>query len=483
MVKVNVAADGKLNFTVDGNTTRYIDLNDPDNPLTAGANAGKNPLGIVINDAGTRAYTMNFVSRNVSVINLTTDAVIKTIKTDDLPAPGSPAEVAQVGAEVFFSSRGNFDRPAGTTVATQERLSSEGWQNCASCHFQGITDSLVWAFGAGPRKSVPLNSTFNPNNPNDQRVLNYSAIFDEVEDFELNSRNVSGPGALAAAVPCSNPTTNTSAFDPNHGMLFGDDGDINRPPCTVNAFALANANRRQHTITLPGSNTAVPALTSMREWIRVAIRTPNGPLTAAQIPGGVPPADIAAGRALFMVAGCATCHSGGKWTLSTKDFTSPPAGTEIFTERTGTFTGNPVGTQYLNRFLRNIGSFNLGVAGQGNSIGNDIGAVEKASATLVAGVSQPAQDALGRDYNSDGNGIGYNVPSLLGIFASPPYYHNGACETLACVLGNIQHRTANGTLNDRLANPQDRALVVRFLESINAQTMPIAAHEGPFRGK
>jgi YVTN family beta-propeller protein len=472
LVKVNVAADGKLNFTVDGNTTRYIDLNDPANPRTAGANAGKNPLGIAVNDAGTRAYTMNFVSRNVSVIDLTTDAVIQTVKTADLPAPGSPAEVVHVGAEVFFSSRGNFDRPAGATVATQDRLSSEGWQNCASCHFQGLTDSVVWAFGAGPRKSVPLNASFNPNNPNDQRVLNYSAIFDEVEDFELNTRNVSGPGALAAPVPCSNPPTNTSALDPNHGMLFGDDGDINRPPCVINAFALPNANRRQHTITLPGSNTAAPALTALREWVRFAVRTPNGPLTSAQIPGGTPPADIAAGRALFMEAGCVMCHSGGKWTLSTKDFTSPPATAEIFTERSGAFTGNPVGVQYLNRFLRNIGSFNLGVAGQGNPIGQDIGAVEKASATLVMGVSQPAPDALGRDYNADGAGVGYNVPSLLGILASPPFYHNGACETLDCVLSNVRHRTANGALPDRLTNPADRARVVRFLESITAQTTP-----------
>ena len=37
---------------------------------TAGANAGKNPQGIAINTAGTRAYVQNFVSRNVSVVDL-----------------------------------------------------------------------------------------------------------------------------------------------------------------------------------------------------------------------------------------------------------------------------------------------------------------------------------------------------------------------------------------------------------------------------
>ncbi|HLZ09322.1 MAG TPA: YncE family protein, partial [Chloroflexota bacterium] len=54
LVKINVAADGKLSFTVDGNTTRYIDLNDPANPATSGAKAGKNPQGIVIARDGRR---------------------------------------------------------------------------------------------------------------------------------------------------------------------------------------------------------------------------------------------------------------------------------------------------------------------------------------------------------------------------------------------------------------------------------------------
>ena len=65
---------------------------------------------------------------------------------------------------MFFSSRGNFNRPAAPPSRRNERLSSEGWQNCASCHFKGLTDGIVWPFGAGPRKSVPLNATFNPNN-------------------------------------------------------------------------------------------------------------------------------------------------------------------------------------------------------------------------------------------------------------------------------------------------------------------------------
>ena len=474
VVKMNVDGSGKLTNTVDADTTRYIDLNDPANPATQGGNAGKFPQGIAINRQGTRAYVSNFVSRNISVIDLTQDRVIKVIRTAPLPGPGTPEEVVTVGAEIFFSSRGIFNRPAGTTVSTTERLSSEGWQSCSSCHFEGLTDSIVWQFGVGPRKSVPLNATFNPNNPADQRVLNYSAIFDEVEDFEANIRNVSGPGALAAALPCTLPPPATSTLDPNHGLLIGDDGNFNVAPCVLNAFAKANAGRAQHTVTLPGSGTQVPALTALREWVKLAVRTPKGPSKSSRLPNRLTSRQISQGRTLFTQAGCAGCHVGGKWTIATKDFASPPAGTEIFTETTPPATfGAPIGAQYLNRFLRDIGSFNLGVRGGPNPLGANVGAIEKASGAInAAGVAGPAPDALGQDYNGDGRGIGYNVPSLLGIDASPPFYHNGACESLACVVGNVKHRTQNGRQPDRLPNARDRALVVKFLQSIDARTKP-----------
>ena len=475
LVKVRVAANGRLSFTVDDNTTRYIDLNDPADPRTRGRRAGKNPRGIAINRAGTRAFVFNFVSRNISVVNLQNDRVIRTVTTTPLPRPGTSAEVIHVGAEVFFSSRGHFDRPPNATVSTENRLSSEGWQSCSSCHFEGGTDSVVWAFGAGPRKSVPLNATWNPRNSDDQRVLNYSAIFDEVEDFDLNVRGVSGPGALAAAVTCATPAANaaaTSTIDPNHGLIIGDNGDINTPPCVINAFALANANRQQVSVTLPGSSIPVPAATGLREWVRFGVRTPDGPRIGLR--GAPNPFEIAAGRNLFVQQGCADCHSGGKWTISSKDFTSPPAPGDVFTERNPPQQiGNPVGAQYLQRFLRDIGSFNLGGPDGANPLGANIGAEEKTSGSLNAqGVFQPGQDALGRDYNNDGNGNGYNVPSLLGIDALPPYYHNGACETLACVVANVRHRTANGTRADILTDPAAQAQVVAFLRSIDASTAP-----------
>ena len=101
LAKINVAADGTPSFTGDADTTRYIDLNDPANPATSGDKAGKNPQGIAVIPGRPRAYVTNFVSRNVSVIDLAGDRVIDTIRTAPLPAPGSPEEVNTAGAEVF----------------------------------------------------------------------------------------------------------------------------------------------------------------------------------------------------------------------------------------------------------------------------------------------------------------------------------------------------------------------------------------------
>ena len=452
LVKLNVDASGALSFTGGADQTRYIDLNDPASPSTSGSNAGKNPQGIAITSDGSRAYVTNFLSRNVSVVNLTTDAVIAVMPGFDLPLPGSSGETVLAGGEMFFSSRGHFDALPSTS-SLQNRLSSEGWQSCASCHFKGLTDGVVWQFGAGPRKSVPLNATFNPRNHNQQRVLNYSAIFDEVDDFEANIRNVSGPGPLAGG-----------ALDPNHGLLIGDNGSLETLPSAVNSFALPNPGRPQVTLTLPGSTHKVPALTALREWARFAVRTPNAPRFG--LPGGPTSTQLINGRAHFLFA-CAECHGGTLWTRSVKDFTSPPSPLNIFTERTPSQVfGNPVGTAYLNQFLRNVGSFNAGVPGQGNLLGLNIGADEKAAPVVTSGVLQAAQDALGIDYNGDGKGVGFNSPSLLGIYNLPPYLHNGAAESIAGLMAHVPHRSAGVGFDP--FTPERLREIELFVQSIDA---------------
>jgi cytochrome c peroxidase len=209
----------------------------------------------------------------------------------------------------------------------------------------------------------------------------------------------------------------------------------------------------------------VPAFNAMTDWVKFAVRTPKAPI--AGLPGGLDAGEVSRGQQLFNQQGCNNCHGGAIFSRSIKDYTSPPAAADVATERTGTFTGNPAGAAFVPKFLVNIGSFGLGVTGAGNDLGPNIGADEKATQAVGAnGAAGAAPDALGIDYNNDGKGTGFTVPSLLGIDQLPPYYHNGACETLDCVVGNVKHRTALGTLPDVLGDPAARASVVTFLRSI-----------------
>src|SRR5881397_4028045 len=51
-------------------------------------------------------------------------------------------------------------------------------------------------FDAGPRQTISLDGTFNKFTPHDQRILNWSGVRDENQDFELNTRGVFGGRGL-----------------------------------------------------------------------------------------------------------------------------------------------------------------------------------------------------------------------------------------------------------------------------------------------
>lgn len=473
LVKLRVLDNGALAFTGNSTTTRYIDLNDPDSPVTSGYNAGKNPIGLVINAAGNTAFVLNYVSRNVSVVDLNADKVVKVIRTAELPAAGTESESVLVGAELFFSSRGNFVNPSGIG-SSRNRMSENGRQSCASCHPRGLTDGVIWQFNTGPRKTIAINGTFNPRNMLDQRIIDASAIFDELQDADFNTRNVSGPGPLPQPLPCAvtpqAPTITESTIDPEHGLVIGKWHDFAEAPCVMNAFAIPNGDRPQPTVQLPGSTVEVPALDAMKEWQHYGIRTPNRAMTKRELAerggdpaGGVGEEEIAQGRQMFDRAGCSSCHSSGKWSASSKNFISPPPANEIETEAASTGANQ---SQFLFTYLKNINSYGLNVAGSGNTIGGypAIGGIETDSAGLKA---------LGYDFNGDGKGTGYAISSILGTYSLQPYYHNGACETLKCVVMDSNHRAAglSGRM-DPVFDEHARMVLVKFLESIDTKTDP-----------
>ena len=70
--------------------------------------------------------------------------------------------------------------------------------------------------------------------------------------------------------------------------------------------------------------------------------------------------------------------------------------------------------------------------------------------------------------------LGFNVPSLISVFASAPYLHSGAAASLDEVLGNVTHRTAGRPDHrDILDVPLFRRFLVQFLKSIDRDTPPI----------
>jgi cytochrome c peroxidase len=147
--------------------------------------------------------------------------------------------------------------------------------------------------------------------------------------------------------------------------------------------------------------------------------------------GGQPDPEIAQGRALFASANCQQCHGGPNWTRSRVDFTPPP---------------DPAGI----------------TAGQLVSFLNEVGTFDSAAFNEVRGVGTTIVTA---------NGVfGFNIPSLVSVFAGTPYFHSGGAPTLDDVLNNVTHRSSGNGGVDTLTSAADRAKVVKFLKSIDAKT-------------
>jgi len=385
------------------------EIHQPDPDDTIG---GKNPRGVVLNSTDTRAYVMDFLSRDIAVVDISGDdpgqyKTLARIASADLPEAGSVAAIVQRGKQLFNSAIGpegeqdNSRRPAG-------RMSDFGWGTCYSCHPQGLTDSVTWMFADGPRQAISMESTFEfgaaviqdgaPALPDShQRALNWSAVRDEVQDFTRNIRAVSGGGGLILGIP-------------EGAAGLGQVPDL-----------VPTANT--------GRSTELDAIAT---YLAVGVRAPISPMSSHDI-------RVQVGRVIFEVAGCQHCHGGPNWSISVLDYTPPPDTTEIVDAQ-------------LVRFLCRVGTFDPNLFSDG--IGNEI------RANNMANVQARGE-------------LGFNVPSLISVFAAAPYLHSGAAPTLDDVLENVTHRRA-GLSNgfDILNFPLFRQLLVAFLKSIDRSTEP-----------
>jgi YVTN family beta-propeller protein len=378
---------------------------DPSNPAdptrVLEIKVGKNPRGIVLNSTDTRAYVMNYVSRDVSVLNLTTvpESVVATLTSASLPT-GELAQKIHAGKELYNTSIGEFDPPPGSTTPIVGRMSNNGWGACAACHTPfGLSDDVVWIFPSGPKRTIPQHTDFDLTDPNraTQRILNWSAERDEEEDFELNIRAVSG----------------------GQGLIVLADG-ITQDSAVFNLRPLASGNRNQ--LKIRGIN----AWDAIKAFEQFGIRPPISPVSKTD-------PDVVAGRALFIAANCQQCHGGPQWTSSRVRFTPPPDASQVDAQ------GEVISE------LRNVGTFNPAFLNEVNTNG---------------------APSIGAN--------GFAPPSLLSLFAFPQtFFHNGAAVSLTEVMDNVTHRSAGTAGVDTLTNAADRDKVVKFIQSIDAATVPI----------
>lgn len=310
---VGAASDVVVKIAVNPGSGAPRVLADPADPTRVlEIPTGKNPRGIVVNAADTRAYVMNYVSRDVTVIDLTTtpESVLATLVSAPQPDPSTQDGRVHVGRELYNTSIGVFDPPAPGQPAIVGRMSQQGWGSCASCHPFGLSDGATWIFDSGPRRTIAQHADIDPNDDTRQRPLGWSAIFDEEHDLELYIRDVSG----------------------GLGVLVQSDGIT--PAAGITAFDPANAGRKQ--LRVRGVN----ALGAIRSFVRSGIRRPISPVAKTN-------PDVVAGRALFQAANCQQCHGGTLWSSGLVRFTPPPA-------------AGVVGNGQITGELRNVGTFDAG---------------------------------------------------------------------------------------------------------------------------
>jgi YVTN family beta-propeller protein len=397
---------------VGASTNAFIDL------APAGidaAKAGKAPVGIGLAALDKKAAIVaNDVSRNATLLDFNTQTVAggavsaSVVATTAQPPAGSDAERVLRGKRFF------------NTGVLRWSLRGQGWGACQSCHADGLTDNVTWYFARGPRQSTSLDGSFASKHPDDQRIFNWTAIFDEVADFELNTRGVSGGvGAIVSSV--SNPPATGDRIDIvglGHANLAGSATQAADP---ANPLGLA-------------------APSKLNDWGDIekymqSIRSPRGP-------SNLDASKVAEGKTLFDWGGaCQGCHGGEKWTVSRRFYTPSTAtnaalATTPFAVPAGFPDALLPARDPANRLLRFAG---------GNAAAFDqiLCAIRPVDTFNVAesgvGIAELRADMITKaqgDGNPAGEGRGYNVPSLLGLATGAPYLHGGNARTLEALFSS-----------------------------------------------
>jgi YVTN family beta-propeller protein len=428
--RATLDADGKLDI-----------LNAAKSRVDCRVQTGNLPSGVAIRQDGTRGYANNEANFSVTSMNIE-DGFCLTLQLDidsaEPPNPGSFEHAVLVGKLAFFTALGIPDNDIfGTPIRNfvprdfKGKMSKDAWSSCGSCHPDGLADGVTWIFGTGPRQTIPLDGMFSKQNPDDQRILNWSSVRGSNTDFNNNSRATQGGCGFAS-----------DAVAP--GQCF-----------TLGAATPANLAIYDHGIVQGGSD----ALDAQTLWIFAAVR----PLHQPQ------PSNLAAGAAVF-TANCASCHGGAKWTKSqifhrdnpaaiaqnmapldpgvTRLDASPPV--SLMVNEFFSFTCNASTIKYL----EDIGTFDI-------------------TNPIEIRDNMAASTAFGRN--------GFNSSSLLSINYHAPYLHRGQAQTLDAVFPLHTLPAAGGATIAATLNAVEEADLLAFLKSIDGTTPHIRSEGDNFR--
>jgi len=454
-------ADGVFRMRFDASSSAVLETGSTVNKFidlaaaSLAANAGQDPIGIAPSNTGKGfLVTMNEHTHNVSFIDLNVQGVSTAFAASALPTANSPEDKVRKGKRFFNTGMGRWS------------FKGQGWGACQSCHPDGLTDDVTWYFARGPRQSTSLDGTFNKKDPNDQRVLNWTAIFDEVADFEGNTRGTSG-GVGSLVNKSSTPPANADRIN----------------LANVNAQNHAGLNGAAQQVADPANPLGLPSGQQgvTDDWLNITsyikqIRSPRAPTNLDS-------AKVTAGAALFSQKNCQGCHGGDKWTIS-KVFYAPGV-TENGNLKSKSWTvaattaGFPAAlfpattpTNQLMRFdsgsaatldqiqciLRPVGTFNVAETG--------------------VGIAEKRVNMTATAQGNETDGKGYNPPSLLGLSVGAPYMHAGNARTLESMLTDTfkQHHQAFAVnfLDPSDSNaPTQRDQLVAFLLSIDGSTQSV----------
>nr|MBA2320025.1 hypothetical protein [Deltaproteobacteria bacterium] len=287
------AASGFLN-EVGGSGQLFMDLG-------GAATPGKLPYGIWVT-ASSNAVVVNENTRNLTVLDLNLQAVESTIASATAVDPLDLNAVdTNEGRRFFVTGMGRWS------------LNGQGWGSCEGCHPHALTDNVTWFFGNGPRQTTSLEATHGPGG--EHRLLNWTAIFDEMADFEGNTRGQSG-GVGAIVWENVAPISNDDRIITDTSVQTGNQIKTLDLQAGLNGSHFEVINEGVEGISLTAGY--VTAESVVKDWNQIdlytaTIRAPNAPDLDAAL--------VSEGELLFTANGCNGCHGGDNWTISRRFYT------------------------------------------------------------------------------------------------------------------------------------------------------------------